>query len=109
MENERDVGATPWTYEELPSVEDRSILTASIHDAEGIVLADVEYPEFGPLMAAAPELLESVMSEKAFWEHYANCRRCMGKTFCGDALELRADAIIKQRKALAKTREGCDG
>lgn len=218
MADVTEIGTTPWVYEELPSVEDRSVITGSVHDAEGVVLADVAYPEFGPLMAAAPELeaqrdemlavckaliawdeqspsgavngwamldnavnkartaiadwKESAMTneyelgdkavcrwcdkeiewqgyfwrhtrttpcidpaqpkpgaitspinelraqrdalltylkaEQAFWGHYADCRKCLGKTFCGDALLLRAEAIKKQNEALARVQEESD-
>ena len=55
--DEHGVSVGPWTYEETPSAEDRSIEAWSVIAADGYVIADVIYREDGPLLAAAHELL----------------------------------------------------
>jgi len=55
--DEHGVSVGPWTYEETPSAEDRSIEAWSVIAADGYVIADVIYREDGPLLAVSHELL----------------------------------------------------
>lgn len=56
------------------------------------------------LMAQRDALLAYLKAEQAFWGHYADCRKCLGKTFCEDALLLRVEALKKQHEALARVK-----